>query len=114
MTHFQKDGQKTHCATLVEPLLEGSSSTSTVSSESSSSTPEETEGALSQEERLIDRVAEFEGKVEALRTMKESLYQAIEQLELQQQLLQDERQEEPELSTSTQQIESQQQVNEAD
>jgi hypothetical protein len=84
VTHFQNDGQKTHCATLVEPPLEGSSSTSTVSSESSSSTPEEeNEGVLSQEERLIDRVAEFEGKVEALRNMKESLYQAIEQLELQ-------------------------------
>jgi uncharacterized membrane protein len=73
-SHFEKDGEKTQTATLVEPHLEGSSSTSTVSSESSNSTPEELENGLSQEERLIDRVAEFEGKVEALRSMKESLY----------------------------------------
>jgi hypothetical protein len=67
----------------VEPPLDGCLSTSTVSSESSNSTPEEIEGPLTQEERLIDRVAEFEGKVEALRSLKESLYSAIEQLELQ-------------------------------
>lgn len=82
--HFEKDGHNAQNASLVEPPLEGSSSTSTVSSESSSSTPEEVEGVLSQEERLVERVAEFEGKVEALRSLKESLYSAIEQLELQQ------------------------------
>ena len=106
-THFEKVGQTVQNASLVEPPLDGCLSTSTVSSESSNSTPEEIEGALTQEERLIDRVAEFEGKVEALRSLKESLYSAIEQLEFQTQQ-QEVAQEEPEGSASTQQTKEEQ------
>lgn len=33
------------------------------------------------ESRLIDKIADFEGKTEALRALRENLYAAIDQLE---------------------------------
>ena len=39
---------------------------------------------LSIEERLIEKIAEFEGKVEALQSLKANLYEAIEQLDREQ------------------------------
>ncbi len=36
------------------------------------------------EERLIEKIAEFEGKVEALQSLKANLYEAIEQLDKEQ------------------------------
>ena len=42
------------------------------------------EAQLSVEERLIEKIAEFEGKVEALQSLKANLYEAIEQLDIEQ------------------------------
>lgn len=39
---------------------------------------------MSVEERLIQKIAEFEGKVEALQSLKANLYEAIEELDKEQ------------------------------